>query len=198
MEESTGQQPIVMEEDLVQVQRRHQQSQRHREKPMGNCSAEDAGREADDAHRGGAQPDPGWMVDDSVPELRREAEALGADAVALAEAYSSTSWQRAGAFGPSAGVAMDLRLGWDLEPTQVKAENRLSAEKPHLFIFSGPLPWLTLGYNTQRQMSWQNCWSRASVTWSLHAIWQNCKSSKVDAFSSSTPWRCQRNRACGS
>ena len=57
--------------------------------------AEDAGHEADDAGRGGAQPDPGSMVDDSMPELKREAEALGADAVALAEAYSSTSPQRA-------------------------------------------------------------------------------------------------------
>ena len=56
--------------------------------------AEDAGHAADDAGRGGAQPDPGSIVDDSMPELRREAEALGADAVALAEAYSSTSQQR--------------------------------------------------------------------------------------------------------
>ena len=73
--------------------------------------AEDAGHEADDAARGGAQPDPGSMVDDSMPELRREAEALGADAVALAEAYSPASRQRAGAFGLSAGVAVDVRLG---------------------------------------------------------------------------------------
>ena len=77
-------------------------------------SAEDAGHEADDAGRGGAQPDPGSMVDDSMPKLRREAEARGADAVALAEAYSSTSRQRAGSFSLSAGVAMDLRLRWDL------------------------------------------------------------------------------------
>ena len=42
-------------------------------------SAEDAGHEADDAGRGGAQPDPGSMIYDSMPELRRrEAEALGA------------------------------------------------------------------------------------------------------------------------
>ena len=34
-------------------------------------SAEDAGHEADDAGRGGAQPDPGSMVDDSMPGLRR-------------------------------------------------------------------------------------------------------------------------------
>ena len=45
------------------------------------------------------------MVDDSMPELRREADV--ADAMALSEAYSSTSQQRAGAFGLSAGVAMD-------------------------------------------------------------------------------------------
>ena len=69
--------------------------------------AEDAGHEADDAGRGGAQPDPGSMVGDSMPELRREAEALGAsDAVALPESYSWTSWQRA-------GVAMDLSLRAD-------------------------------------------------------------------------------------
>ena len=49
-------------------------------------SEEDAGHEADDAGRG-VQPDPGSVVDDSMPELRREAEALGADAVALAESY---------------------------------------------------------------------------------------------------------------
>ena len=54
-------------------------------------SSEDAGREADDAGRGGAQPDPGSMFDDSMTELRREAEALGADAVALAEEYSPAS-----------------------------------------------------------------------------------------------------------
>ena len=77
-------------------------------------SAEDAGHEADDAGRGGAQPDPGSMVDDCMPELRREAQALGADAVALAEAYPPASRWRAAAFGLSAGVALDLRLGWDL------------------------------------------------------------------------------------
>ena len=59
---------------------------------------QNAGREADDAGRGGAQPDPGSMADDSMTELRREAEALGADAVAPVETHSSTSRQRAGAF----------------------------------------------------------------------------------------------------
>ena len=67
------------------------------------------------------------MVDDSMPKLRWEAEALGADAVALVQTESSTSRQRAGAFGLSAEVAMDLRLGWDLgqRADQVKAEKRL-------------------------------------------------------------------------
>ena len=61
-----------------------------------------------------------------------------AGAVALAEAYSSTSRQRAGALGLSAGVAIDLRLGWDLRQRadQVKAEKRLSVEKTHLLILS--------------------------------------------------------------
>ena len=64
----------------------------------------------DDADRGGAQPEPSSVADDSMQEARREAEALGADAVALAEAYSLARFQqRAGAFGLSAGVAMDLR-----------------------------------------------------------------------------------------
>ena len=101
-------------------------------------SAENAGHEADDAGRGGAQPGPGSMVDDSMSELRREAEALGADAVALPEAYSPASRQRAGALGSSAGVAMDLRLGWDLgqRADQVKAEKRLNDEKLHLLILS--------------------------------------------------------------
>ena len=101
-------------------------------------NAEDAGHEADDAGCGGAQPDPAPMVDDSMPELRREAETLAADAVALAEAYSPASRQRAGAFGLSAGVAMDLRLGWDLvqRADPVKAEKRLRDEKPHLLILS--------------------------------------------------------------
>ena len=39
------------------------------------------------------QPDPDSIADD-MPELRREAEALGADAVALAEAYSKARFQQ--------------------------------------------------------------------------------------------------------
>ena len=127
-----------------------------------------------------------------VPELRREAEALGANVVALAESYSSTNQQRASAFGLSAGVAMDLRLGWDLgqRDDQVKAEKRLNDEKPH---FGSHVP-VSLGYNTPSQTSWQKCWSRASVTWSLHVIWQNCKSSEVNVL---FEYRL-RSRACGS
>ena len=75
-------------------------------------SAEDAGHEADDAGRGGVQPDPDSIADENMLELRREAEALRADAVALAEAYSKARFQqRAGAFGLSASEAMDLRFG---------------------------------------------------------------------------------------
>ena len=64
---------------------------------------------------------------------------LGADAVALAEAYSPARFQeRTDAFGLSAGGAMDLRLGWDLglEADEVKVWERLSGEKPHLLILS--------------------------------------------------------------
>ena len=97
-------------------------------------SAEEAGHEIDDVRRDGS------MVDESMQEARRDAEALGADAVALVEAYSLTGLQqRAGAFGLSAGVAMDLRLGWDLglEPDRVNVQKRLGDEKPYLLIFCG-------------------------------------------------------------
>ena len=75
-------------------------------------SAEDACRVTDDADRGGVQPDPGSMADDSMQEAMRDARALGADAATLAEAYSPARFQqRACAFGLSASVAMNLRLG---------------------------------------------------------------------------------------
>ena len=51
-------------------------------------SAEEAGHETDDADRGGVQSDPGSMAGDSMHEAMRDAGALGADAVALADAYS--------------------------------------------------------------------------------------------------------------
>ena len=63
-------------------------------------SAEDAGHETDDAGRGGVEPDPGTTAGDSMQEAMRDAGALGAEAVALAEAYSPARFQqRAGAFG---------------------------------------------------------------------------------------------------
>ena len=102
-------------------------------------SAEDAGHVMHDTDRGGAQPEPSSVADDSMQEAKREAEALGTDAVALAEAYSPARFQqRAGAFGLSAGVAKDLRLGWDLgrDADKVKAQNRLKDEKPNLLILS--------------------------------------------------------------
>ena len=106
-------------------------------KALRRRSAEDAGHEADDAGRGGFQLEPDSMADDSMLELKREAEAetVGTGAVALVEAYSPGSQQLAGAFGSSASVAMDLRLGWDLglRPDQVKTQK--SDEKPYLLIF---------------------------------------------------------------
>ena len=102
-------------------------------------NAEDAGHETDDAGRGGVQPDPGTMTDDSMQEAMRDAGALGSDVAALAETYSQARFQqRAGAFGLSAFVAMDLRLGWDLgiEADQLKAQKTLSYEKPHVLILS--------------------------------------------------------------
>ena len=80
----------------------------------------------------GVQPDPGSMSGDSIQEAVRDAGAFGSDAVALAASYSP-AWcqQRTGAFSSSAGVAMDLRLGWDLG---LEAQKRLSVEKPHLFF----------------------------------------------------------------
>ena len=64
------------------------------------------------------------VADDSMQEARREAEALGADAVALAEAYSPASQQRAGAFVLSASVAMYLPLGWDLGSRLTRSRSR--------------------------------------------------------------------------
>ena len=103
-----------------------------------------------------------------MPELRREAEALGADAVALVEAYSLASRQRAGAFGLSAGVATDLRSGWDLglRNDQVKAEKRLSDEKPHLLVL-GPMCLPLSRLQHTKTDEWE---SRANVTWRLHAV----------------------------
>ena len=67
---------------------------------------------------------------------------------------------------------MDLRLGWDLEQRadQIKAEKRLSDEKPHLLILSPMCLSLSLDCNTPSQTSWQNCGSRENVIWSLRAV----------------------------
>ena len=101
-------------------------------------SAEDAGNETDDADRGGVQ------ADDCMPEVRREA-ACGTHkrSVLMLWHWQKRSRQRrfqrrAGAFGLSAAVAIDLRLEWDLghEADQVKARKMLSVEKPHLLILS--------------------------------------------------------------
>ena len=79
-------------------------------------SAEDACHEKDDAGRGGLQPDSGSKADDRMQEALRDAGALGADAVTLAEAYSPTRFhRRVGAFGLSAGVAMDLLCPEEVE-----------------------------------------------------------------------------------
>ena len=56
--------------------------------------------------------------------------------------FEQSCREAAGAFGLSAGVAMDLRLGWDLgiEADQVKLPKRLSFEKPHVHF--EPCAWL--------------------------------------------------------
>ena len=137
------------------------------------------------------------MVDDSMPDLRREAEALGAGAVALVETFSSTSKQQARAFGLSAGVAMDLRLGWDLgqRAEQVKAEKRLSDEKPYL-LMSSPMCLALSRLQHAKPDKLAELREQGKSHLELHAVWQNCKSSLVDAFSLSIPWRRQRSRAC--
>ena len=88
--------------------------------------------------------------------------------MALVETYSSTSRQRAGTFGLSAGVAMELRLEWDLgqRADQVKAETTFSHFESHVLVSLS----LSLDCNTPSQTSWQNCGSRANVIWSLHAV----------------------------
>ena len=76
-------------------------------------SAEDAGYGTDDADRGGVQHDSGSMANDSMHEAMWDAGGLGANAAALAETHLPARFQRrAGASGFSAGVAMELRMGW--------------------------------------------------------------------------------------
>ena len=55
------------------------------------------------------------------------ADRLCADAVALAEAYSPERFKpRAGAFGLRAGLALDLRTGWDLSVPKQQEEARVA------------------------------------------------------------------------
>ena len=112
-------------------------------------------------------------MDAAETSRKRSAEALGPDAVALVEAYSPTGLQqRAGPFGLSAGVAMDLSLRWGLEADRAKAQKRFSDEKPYLLILSPMcLAFSQLqALNTKPERLGQNCCGRASVTWSLHAV----------------------------
>ena len=127
------------------------------------------------------------IQDQRLANAMRDAGALGADAVALAETYSPARFQqRAGAFGLSVGVAMDLRLGWDLglEADQVKARKRLSVEKPHLLILSPMYVAFSQLEVLNTKPDWQNCWTRAGITWSLLVVGQDRRSSEVDACSS--------------
>ena len=111
------------------------------------------------------------------------AEALGADAVALAEAYSPARFQgRAGASGMSAFVAVDLRLGWDLG---LEAQERLSVEKPHLLIFCPVCLAFSQMQATQHKAG-QNggaaeAWQASLGVWCTAGL--DGMSSEVDAFS---------------
>ena len=92
------------------------------------------------------------------------------------------SRQRAGAFGLSAGVAMDLRLGWDLglRADQVKAEKRLSDEKPHLLVLSPMCLCLSrLQHTKPDELAELREQGKRHLEF---AVWQDCKSSEVDAF----------------
>ena len=78
------------------------------------------------------------MVDDSMPELRREAERSETTLWHWRRRIRRRVGNELGAFVSSAGVAMDLRSGWDLgqRANQVKAEKKLNDERPHLLMLS--------------------------------------------------------------
>ena len=68
-------------------------------------NAKQAGHQQNNATRGGEQPDQGSLADAGMHVAMGDAGALGADAMALAEAYSPARFhRRTGAFGLSAGV----------------------------------------------------------------------------------------------
>ena len=98
--------------------------------------------EQDDAARGGEQPSQGSLADGSMHEAMEVTGAPRADAVALAEAYSQQgSSNELGVWsecrrGDRSALGMDLGL----EAVQVKAQERLSAEKPFEADVLGFLP----------------------------------------------------------
>ena len=72
------------------------------------------------------QPDPDSVADDSMPELRRRPRR---SELKLWHSRRRIHPQRAGAFGLSAGVAVDLRLGWDLGQRGRPGESREEVER---------------------------------------------------------------------
>ena len=141
-----------------------------------------------DAGRGGAQPDPGSMVDDCMPELRRGGRGARSrccgNGGGVVAGEPSTSWRiriecRCGngsAFGMGSGAA---------------SQRDQSGEEVCSFFESHVLGPLSATTHQARRVG-------QASTWMFHAVWQNCKTSKVDAFSLSIPWRHRRSRACGS
>ena len=90
---------------------------------------------------------------------------------------------------------MDLRLGRDvgLKADQVKAPEEVEYREATPALFeSHVLGPPSCRRSTQSQTDWQNCWNRAGITWSLLAVWQNRRSSEVDAFSSKVLGRRRR------
>eukprot|EP00971_Amphidinium_carterae_P245664 4878699-Amphidinium_carterae.1 len=74
-----------------------------------------------------------------VHEVMEAGLLLGADSVDLAEAWNPNRFgKRAKAFGLTPGVALDLRLGWDLgdEKQQREATELLERQGPYLLILS--------------------------------------------------------------
>ena len=123
-----------------------------------------AGHQQNDATRGGEQPDRGSLADAGMHEAMGDAGAIGADAMALAEAYSPARFQRrTGAFGLSAGVLRSRTCSF-LSPIcfalfQLQALNtkpdrmaELLKQRRHHLVF-------------------------------LTALWHGRRSSEVDAFS---------------
>ena len=144
-----------------------------------NCSAEEAGHEADDTAYGDEQPDQGPLADARMHETVEVARVLDADAVALASKVSSTSWL----------------LGWDLglEADQVRAQERLSVEQPYLLILSA----MCLAFSQLQALSTKpdtmaELLKHGRRHLEFACSLENSRLSEVDAFSLST--RGRRNR----